>query len=1068
MSLQIAPVPRAVQLKHSVDIQLDHAFHEQQWTILANLARQRHKATKDEYYRAVEIAAKSRGDNAIDRTLGREVVQAMVNDNTVMKDVDALDLYEFAVDRLSIDYSKTIGVLRARLAKALPKDQSVGLKCLEACMWYSDWENAQEIAVSLNKNFPGDRKLLFQNILTTFLVGAAENTNAVKKKLFPNLVKAQVDRAFNLRPLTGKEQTPPGHVHFSENEIKLWIRIREKFGSPQENVKLLSLPNWGTLYFLEQGFTDAFLLSIRLLAFNLQWEAILQISNTVFDKVIEMEQHNPIETVTSSDNNQNTETPATRQRLVEATNSSPGRASEEFIKGQYLNASREWLLWKNTTTAASNLPNSQEALETFHKKIENVIRILSSMGRMNPIFQQNYSQILLDITFTRARTATYPTHSRPAENKTIQCLLKFAKENIKNPSCFATLKGYFELLSREEMASFANALGDEYTKDTEGLDLYDRLFLAALTLRVKFFEATSLTKGEECRFCYSVATDGTGCESCLESITKDTLDAFRLGIQDQAVSRKAADATEDPLSNLAILGSICLVKLAGLGRRSWRHMGGSPLYHADIQLFLQAVIWLEFYLKKAPNSDSVRFMLVKLYLMMGSVTRALEVWSIFDVKNTLLECLGTVCLDRLATISPSSFVPGPGHLHDFAEPFIHHFETAIQKKYPDTVVKTLQNSSYAELPNVVDLAQNQSRNCVVVLAVVENRRGIRLKSGRNETAIEDEPLIRSISPEYTLQDFTDYNPLPHWAGSRSTPIQELAAHGPLPTNRRCHLSLLAERFLDLVCYIQPKDFKPSKTVQVLQIDWQAAASSCKKLHKNLDAFLYGEGHDEDDLTGPETWFFRTVAELAKLVTLVLETVLPASSTKAAREDILAVIRRILAIMDYHIHDFLSAPAGLLAGAPAKLHTFHSVAALHAMGMLRESTLAVKYTVQHVTLALERVKAIDKPRGVSEAAWLIPETKKLAAAAVAADAKIKARVAKLTESLHTSGWVDCLVGWALGGDGDGVGNAANGGFAGATAQKLALFIPEDAREVWAADIADSWRDVVKGWAAVRLE
>lgn len=279
---------------------------------------------------------------------------------------------------------------------------------------------------------------------------------------------------------------------------------------------------------------------------------------------------------------------------------------------------------------------------------------------------------------------------------------------------------------------------------------------------------------------------------------------------------------------------------------------------------------------------------------------------------------------------------------------------------------------------------------------------------------------------------------------------------------------MAERFLDLVCYVQPKDFKPSKTTQLLQVDWQAAASSCRNLHKHLDAFLYGEGHDEDDLTGPETWYFRTVTELAKLVKLVLETVLPASSTKSAREDILAVIRRTLTIMDYHIHDFLSAPAGLPAGAPTKMHTFHRVAALHAMGMLRESTLAVKHTVQHVTTALDRVKAVDKSRGTSEAAWLIPEAKKLSAAAGAADAKIKDRVAKLTESLHTSGWVDCLVNWTLGGGGDDVVYAADERFRGAVARELARFIPEDAREIWAMDIADSWRDVMKGWAAIRLD
>lgn len=48
---RVPPLCRAAQLKQSVDIQLDRSFHEEQWTIAANLARQRHKSTKDDYYK---------------------------------------------------------------------------------------------------------------------------------------------------------------------------------------------------------------------------------------------------------------------------------------------------------------------------------------------------------------------------------------------------------------------------------------------------------------------------------------------------------------------------------------------------------------------------------------------------------------------------------------------------------------------------------------------------------------------------------------------------------------------------------------------------------------------------------------------------------------------------------------------------------------------------------------------------------------------------------------------------------------------------------------------------------
>ncbi|KAI1119985.1 N-acetyltransferase B complex non catalytic subunit-domain-containing protein [Nemania abortiva] len=1048
---RIPPMPRAVQLKHSVDLQLDHAFHEEQWTTAANLARQRHKATKDDYYRAVEIAAKSRGDNAMDRTTGIEAVLAMVNDNVIIKDVDALDLYEFAIDGFSMDYARTIGVLRARLAKALPKDKTVGARCLDACMWHSDWENAQEIAVSLNKNFPGDRKLLFQSILTTFLVAIDDSTHGMKKNLFPNLVKAQVDRAFNLRPPTGKEQAPLGQTDINENEIKLWLQIREKFGSAQENLKLLSLPNWGPLYFLEHGFTDAFLLSVRLLTFNQQWEAIIRVSDAIFDKVIVMGGKNPPAMEASDHGDRIDESPSSSQPV-----------SDGLIREQYMNVSREWLLWISTITAIRNLPDGQDALDVFDRKLKKVVCTLISNNRMKPIFQQNYNRLAVDISFARAAITTGSPNSKLGDSK-IQQLVQLSIEHIKDSNCFTMLKGYLELLDREELANFGRALDTDsisFVRELEVPNQFDMLLQCSLKARVRFLEATSFTAGEVCRFCCAVVKDGPDCRTCLQDITKIALNHFYLGVRDTYVSQRVAETTEDPLSVLALVGSICLVKLSGVNRETWRYTNKTPL-HIDIKLFLQAVVWLDFYLKRTPKNDSLRLLLVKLYLMMGCATQALQVWKLFDVKNTLLECLGTVCLDRLASMSPSHFATGPSH-RSYAEPFIRHFETAIQKRYPEAVVKTLQNSSYAEVTNLVELAQNQSRNCVIVLASVEHRRGIRLRNGRNETAIEDESLIGPSSSNYEFQDFTDYNPLPHWSGPQSTPIQELAACGPPPSNRRCHLSILAERFLDLVCFTQPKDFKPSQATQLLQVDWQATASSCQALHMELGALMYGTGSDEDGLTDPESWYFRTVTELAKLVKLVYEAVFLASSTKSTKEDVLAIIRRTLSIVDYQIQDLLAVPDG----TPAQMHTFYGITALHATGMLRESSLAVKCTVQHITTALDRLKSIDKTRGAGEAAWLSPEIKKLSAAATAADVRMKDHIKKLTKDLHASGWIDRLVGWAFSDDEPIHGTDVE--FAKYIDQQLTGFIPEDARENWAMDIAESWRDAVKGWGAVRFE
>ncbi|KAI1751929.1 N-acetyltransferase B complex non catalytic subunit-domain-containing protein [Xylaria castorea] len=1024
---RIAPTPRSIQLKHTVDLQLDRAFHDEQWTVAANLARNRHNATKDEYYKAVEIAAKSRCDNATDKTLGGEVVQTMVNDNTVIKDVDALDLYEFATDYRPIDYTKTIGVLRSRLVKALPKDQNAGLKCLEACMWYSDWENAQEIAVSLNRNFPGDRRFLFHNILITFLVATDDSTSEIKKKLFPNLAKAQVDRAFNLRPLTGKEQTIPDLNRITNDEVLLWLHIRERFGSAQENSVLLSLPNWGPLFFLERGFTDAFFRSLQLLSLNEQWEEVIRVVDTVFDKVISLGQKKPA-------------------------------ASSLVIDGHYTSASREWLLWTSSVDAAKKLREGHEALKVFHKKIKKVIRVLTTLGSMSPVFQKNYDMILLDITFHQALITTTPPHNKFKHN-VVPHLLRLAQKHLNASNCFMTLKGFLELLDKAKIAEFVDALGSEHTEDVEGVDTFDKLVLVALRLKTRFFQATSLTPNEECSFCKSMVYEGPDCENCLKGITECALDSFRAGVQNKDVSEKASRESEDPLLNLAILGSICLIKLSGAGHKRWKYQKGSPLYHINIQMFLQAVIWLDFCFRRRPKNDSLDLLLVRLYLLMGCVTRALKIFGRSGIKATILESLGMVCYDRLASISPGHFVYKTSQDRTCGDTFRRYFEMAIGKRYPDCVRVSLENGVYAGIPRLIELAHTQSHNCALVLAVVESHRGLRVKTGRNETTMDEEPLMVHLPPDYELRDRTDYDPLPQWTGPQSMSIQELTAYGPLPTSRRCHLGLLSERFFDLVCYVQPKDFKPSKATQLLQVDWQAAASSCKLIRTNLDILLFSQSHLEKDVTSPEAWYFRIVGQLAKLVSLVLEAVLPAASTEATRGLVAHTITRILTFMEYQSEDFLALPKGI----HTKMHALHGVAATHAMGMFRDSALALKYTVQFLGAALDRIKTMNKPRGTAEAAWLTSETRRLVAAAADADAKMKERIKSLTDSLNTSGWVDRLMGWVFG-DHDRVGQD----FGGIVAKKMDPFIPTDVREEWAADVTDSWRDVVKGWRDVRFD
>ena len=81
-----------------------------------------------------------------DKIAGVVAVDALVRSGTVVKDFEALELYEWACFEapLTVNYSDTLGLLRSQWVKANPKG-SGALQCLQACVRNWDLVNAQQV-----------------------------------------------------------------------------------------------------------------------------------------------------------------------------------------------------------------------------------------------------------------------------------------------------------------------------------------------------------------------------------------------------------------------------------------------------------------------------------------------------------------------------------------------------------------------------------------------------------------------------------------------------------------------------------------------------------------------------------------------------------------------------------------------------------------------------------------------------------------------------------------------------------------------------------------------------------
>lgn len=287
--------------------------------------------------------------------------------------------------------------------------------------------------------------------------------------------------------------------------------------------------------------------------------------------------------------------------------------------------------------------------------------------------------------------------------------------------------------------------------------------------------------------------------------------------------------------------------------------------------------------------------------------------------------------------------------------------------------------------------------------------------------------------------------------------------------------------MDFVCYVQPKEYKPSKPKQVVQMDLDYAVSTCTQMTqdmKNLlgvpDEKLSDEEKTElkyqsqrqkalQSLTGPEFRYHSIVLQLSVVIKTVLEAKANSASPNELRDKLRDQVGELTDALSSQTANFVAVPESI----QSKVHGFHGFGAMHAMGMLRESALAVKHTANYLATASEKIKNTDKARSSSEYACLPAELKKMTAAATESENAIKTRIKLLKTYLNdVDGWRDRLRDWTFG-EYD-YAYERDREFKKEVTEILKSVIPTAHVEKWADHVGESWRELMKGWAAVKFD
>ncbi|KAI1858729.1 uncharacterized protein JN550_012479 [Neoarthrinium moseri] len=998
---------------------------------------------------AIENAARSQLDTPADQRAALLAVEKAIRESDVIKDSSTIDLYDWACTGLGEDYSKTIGALRLSFVKSAWKPGNANqeaFKSFYACVANGDWENAQKIAAIMDQKLPSESRPHFSNILAYYVLSSRLPVTDPRKAMFRTLAQRLTEKAYGLRDNTPNSKDYPPRAIATEEEMRLWLKIQvETRQSDSEARAFLDKPECNALKHLSEGHVSVFKEIMSLLEQHQVWEALFHISQELFDRGLEY----LIEAQSSTESEPDSMTDSERKKheamkVIQEFTASRSEELSEVKKAAEARAFRsavmDWSLWKQFIGAAVQLQDHKRAL----KQLQNFVTKVSKSAKLPSIYKKQMELANLLILFGRSQSNTSTSDENISESR-INYLVAFVVANYNLVSCFDDLKPYLEQLSFDETKVFLERIGQEGEKETN--DTFQNLMLLTLRLRFRYLftsspKSLSTSAGDassRCNFCQNIVQDGP----CFSN--RD----LRARIDSEDV---------DPFADMTIIGTTCLLKMAGFGdeRR------GSTMESINLKLVLWALSWLNAKYSRTPQKNqALPVFMAKLYLLVGCVPHAKMLWDTLGVKNVTLDSLGPLFSDRLSTIAPGMWRPtGSTPMY----PYHKHYMDAIRQNIPRNIRTSLELGNFTSTLGLLAFQDRLTHSCTMIVSNVEDRRGIRAVGGKPGFDAKDDPLLRLIDNQKEFVNVTDNAALPNHECDPAT-LADIISIGPGLSDTRAKLSLFTEQFISLISYKEPKDFKPIKPAQVAELERSYIAQTAQSIHMNfatpflrcLDAATDNE--TVPVLTDSEFHYFTTINFLLSHAVLATERQWNKSAPRDKRGS--TIVGKIAAQIKYQTTSLALVREDTPETARALCHFSN----LHALGMLRESALAVKLTAGFLERLIAPAKN-DAPK------WLADDVKALQSAATEANDFVKKRIKALSDAANTSGSLDSISEYAFGGliDGSKSVNATPATAADGELETM-IFVAAGQHagfENTIGEILDSWQEVAKGWNTVKLD
>ncbi|KAJ5915147.1 Cytoskeleton organization protein (Dec1) [Penicillium verhagenii] len=159
-------------------------------------------------------------------------------------DIDTLEILNQTLQKMG-GHLDTQSMLWEKAAKAKPNALDLQLMWFTYSFEEDDWKSAQKASMSLQKNFPRERKYYFWAIFCTHMLAEDKKSSEMERKLFGTLAYRMISKAAADVPTDPAQLLSQPRAIQKSEEMVLLVRILESQQRFHEIVKILDSNNVG-------------------------------------------------------------------------------------------------------------------------------------------------------------------------------------------------------------------------------------------------------------------------------------------------------------------------------------------------------------------------------------------------------------------------------------------------------------------------------------------------------------------------------------------------------------------------------------------------------------------------------------------------------------------------------------------------------------------------------------------------------------------------------------------------------------------------------------------------------